>query len=186
FLAKMATGYWNVMDPTNGFLALHTALLPHLDIEKIAKRYFFENDLLFRLGLVRAVVLDIPMRAHYGEEKSNLSVVNSLFTFPYRLTIRFAKRMIYRYFLRDFNLGSVLFLMGGFLFSAGAAYGFYHWLRSALTGQIATSGMVMIAALPVLLGFQMLGFALLFDVWMTPNEPVYPYLAAEAQAEASL
>lgn len=185
FFAKMATGYWNVMDPTNGFLALHTSLLPHLDADKIAQRYFFENDLLFRLGLCRAVVTDMPMRAHYGEEKSNLSVVNSLITFPFRLLLRFLKRMIYRYFLRDFNIGSVLILMGGFLFASGSIFGAYHWILSAVTGQVASSGAVMISALPILLGFQMLGFALLFDVWMTPREPVHPYFAAEAQAETS-
>lgn len=185
FLAKMATGYWNVMDPTNGFVAVHTSLLPHLEPEKISQRYFFENDLLFRLGLCRAVVADMPMRAHYGEEKSNLSVANSLVTFPGKLLVRFLKRMIYRYFLRDFNLGSILFLMGGFLFSAGFTYGLYHWVRSAVTGQLATSGMVMISALPVLMGFQMIGFALLFDVWLTPKDPVHPYLEAEAQAAPS-
>lgn len=180
FLAKFTTGYWNVMDPTNGYVAIHASLLPLLDPERITKRYFFENDLLFRLGLIQALVVDVPMKAIYADENSNLSVSHSLLTFPFRFLTRAVKRIVYRYFLRDFNIGSVLLLAGSVLLLLGGTYGFYHWYLSVHTGQLASSGRVMIAALPVLLGFQMLTFALLFDVMMTPKEPLFPYLE-EAQ-----
>lgn len=176
FLAKITTGYWSISDPTNGFLALHSALLPLLEPERIAKRYFFENDLLFRLGLLRAAVADIPMQSHYGDEESGLSVAHSLISFPGKFLVRFLKRVGYRYFLRDFNVGSVLLLCGSALFLFGIVFGFYHWAESLRTGIAATSGTVMLSALPVLLGFQMLTFALLFDVLMTPKEPIHPSL----------
>lgn len=177
FLSKATTGYWNVMDPTNGYFALHLALLPNLEPQKLARRYFFENDLLFRLGLVRAVVLDIPMHASYGEEKSNLSIVHSLTTFPPKFFGRLAKRIFYQYFLRDFHLGSVLLLAGGGLLGGGIAFGLYHWLLSWQSGHVASSGTVMLAALPTMLGFQMVLFTLLFDVLMVPRTPVAGSLA---------
>jgi dolichol-phosphate mannosyltransferase len=176
FLAKITTGYWNLMDPTNGFLAMHANILSLLDMERVSKRYFFENDMLFRLGLIQAHVVDVPMKAVYADEKSNLSISHSLATFPFRFLIRIVKRIFYRYFLRDFSVGSVLLLAGIALLSTGSLYGLHHWLISIQTGQLASSGRVMIAALPVLLGFQMLTFALLFDVMMTPKEALFPYL----------
>lgn len=176
FLSKVSTGYWNIMDPTNGFLAMHASLLLILETDKISQRYFFESDLLFRLGLLRAVVKDIPMTAVYGSEKSNLSVSHSLLTFPGKIVVRTLKRIVYQYFLRDFNVVSVLFLSGLLLFLGGFFFGAYHWFLSYKTGQIASSGTVMVSALPLLLGFQMLTFCLLFDVVRTPTEPLHPHL----------
>jgi glycosyltransferase involved in cell wall biosynthesis len=177
FLAKLANGYWHVMDPTNGFIAMRTVLLPVIDHERISNRYFFENDLLFRLSLVRASVVDVPMAARYGDERSNLSAFHSLVSFPARFLWRFGVRIAYRYFLRDFNVGSVSLLTSLVLLLGGAGLGVWHWVRSVQTGVPASSGTVMLAALPVLLGFQLLTFALLYDVETTPREPISPYLA---------
>ena len=66
FVSKLASGYWNVMDPTNGFTAIHASVLKVLPLEKIDERYFFESDMLFRLNTVRAVVKELPMEASYG------------------------------------------------------------------------------------------------------------------------
>ena len=176
FLAKLTTGYWNISDPTNGYIALHSSLLPILETERISKRYFFENDLLFRLSLLRAVVVDVPMKAHYADEKSNLSISHTLVSFPGKFFVRFLKRVVYRYFLRDFHMGTILLLAGTVLLCAGGGFGAYHWMESTRTGVVASSGTVMLAALPVLLGFQMLTFTLLFDVLMTPKDPIFPNL----------
>ena len=164
------------MDPTNGYIAIHSRIFRSLEIDRLSKRYFFENDLLFRLGLIRAAVIDVPMVANYGDESSSLSVWNSFFSFPMRFLSRIWKRICYRYFIRDFNAGSVLLLSGFFLFHAGVFFGLYHWWRSIHTGQIASSGTVMLAALPTLLGFQLLVFALLYDVITTPKDPIQSLL----------
>jgi len=176
FMAKATTGYWTIMDPTNGYFAIHLSLLPHLETKKLARRYFFENDLLFRLGLIRAVVRDVPLLAHYGDEVSNLSVSNSLITFPSRFASRFVKRIAYLYFVRDFSVASILLVTGGFLFAGGIAFGAWRWILSFESGLLASSGTVMLAALPITIGFQMLLFALLFDVLMVPKIPIHPAL----------
>lgn len=176
FMAKLTTGYWNIMDPTNGFIALHSSLLPVLETERLAKRYFFENDLLFRLSLCRAVVCDVPIPSRYADEKSNLSISHSLFTFPFLFLIRFCKRLAYRYFLRDFSVGSVFLIFGALFSLSGLIFGIYHWRISALSGQIASSGTVMLAALPTLMGFQMFCFAVIYDVLMVPRDALHPSL----------
>jgi hypothetical protein len=81
FFAKLSTGYWNVMDPTNGFLALHAEVGRRLPFERIAKRFFFESDMLFHLGLLRAKVVDFPMEASYTNSKSNLTISSILLPF---------------------------------------------------------------------------------------------------------
>lgn len=74
FVTKFSTGYWEVFDPTNGFTAIHARVAAELPFEKIAPGYFFESDLLFRLGTLRAVVVEVPMAARYEDEESNLRI----------------------------------------------------------------------------------------------------------------
>ena len=172
FAAKAVTGYWHVMDPNNGYTAVHRTALTRIDLSQLAKDYFFETDLLFRLYTARAVVTDVPMEAVYGDERSGLRISRILLGFPPRYVARFAKRLAYTYFVRDFNAGSLQALLGAPLLAFGAAFGAYHWRLSHLTGLPATSGTVMVAAMPVILGFQLLLSALSFDVANVPARPL--------------
>ena len=40
FLVKAASGYWNIMDPTNGYTAIHKRVLEKLNLEKYIERDF--------------------------------------------------------------------------------------------------------------------------------------------------
>ncbi|MEO8883874.1 MAG: glycosyltransferase family 2 protein, partial [Devosia sp.] len=78
FLTKLSTGYWHIMDPTNGYFAIRASIVPLLPAGKIAQRYFFESDLLFRLNLLGARVVDIPMPSRYNGEASSLQPYREL------------------------------------------------------------------------------------------------------------
>lgn len=173
---KIASGYWDIMDPTNGYTALHAKLLPLIQIEKISERYFFESDMLFRLGTVNAMVMDIPIPARYGSEESNLDIVRVLRTFPRLYLTRFFKRIIYKYFLRDLNVGSVELVAGVLLLMFGVVFGATEWVASAEQQQAASSGTVMLAALPIILGFQLLLSFLSFDVGNVPRSALHTRL----------
>jgi dolichol-phosphate mannosyltransferase len=175
---KVSSGYWDVMDPTNGFTALHASVCRALPLDKIAKDYFFESDMLFRLATLRAVVVDVPMPARYGAEKSSLRVGRVAATFPWRYLVRAIKRCFYGYFLRDFNAGTVLFVAGFALMTFGAIFGGIHWHRSIASGIPATSGTIMVAALPVLLGGHLLLSALNYDIANVPRRPLHLQLDA--------
>lgn len=177
---KVASGYWDVMDPTNGFTAIHARVLALLPLEKIADDYFFESDVLFRLGTLRAVVLDMPMHARYDGAPSNLRVGSVVARFPGRYLARFFKRILYGYFLRDFNAGTVQLVLAALLTLGGGAFGLWHWYLSVTTGIPATSGTVMLAALPVLLGGHLLLSAINFDIANVPRRPIHPFLDAGA------
>ena len=139
FLTKLSTGYWNLFDPTNGYTAIDARVAATLPMDQIAKRYFFESDLLFRLGVMRAKVVDLPMESHYGDEESNLSVTNCLCTFPWYHVRNFVKRILYNYFLRNFSVASLNLVLGLTLCGFGAAFGALSWARERYGRQLCHS-----------------------------------------------
>lgn len=176
FLAKLSTGHWQVMDPTNGFTAIHADLLPWLHLERVEQRYFFETDLLFRLGIINAVVQDVPMPARYGDEQSHLRIGQALFEFSGKHLMRLFKRIFYTYFLRGFNLGSVCLLMALPLLLFSLVFGLSEWHRSVSTGIPATAGSIMLAAMPGLIGIQLLLAFFGQDMARTPAIPLHRLL----------
>jgi len=172
FLVKAASGYWSVFDPCNGFLALRVTQLQSMRLEMLAERYFFEISLLCEAYSVRAVLRDVPMPPRYADEQSSLSPAKSLVEFLPRLVARFARRLGYTYFLHDFNLVSVFLCAGTPLLSFGFGWSAYHWYRSYATGVVASSGTVIIGALTIILGFQLLLQAVVLDVQNEPGRQV--------------
>ena len=173
FLTKLSSGYWGVFDPTNGFTAIHATAAALLPFDKISRRYFFESDMLFRLGTIDAVVCDIPMTAKYAGEQSGIRIASVLPEFTVNNLRNFAKRIVYSYFLRDFNLASIELLLAALLLTFGTVFGVYEWNRSSRTGTPASAGTVMLSALPILLGAQLLIAFLNYDVTRAPQIPIH-------------
>ncbi len=176
FMCKLSSGYWSIFDPTNGFTAIHAAVLRQLPLDKISERYFFESDMLFRLSTVRAVVTDVPMTAIYGDETSGLAIHRVLLPFLAGHARNFLKRIFYNYFLRDFQLASIEWVLGPILALGGFAFGLDNWIVGSQTNTPATAGTVMIAALPIIVGVQMTLGALNYDIQNTPQRPLHPAL----------
>jgi glycosyltransferase involved in cell wall biosynthesis len=172
FMSKVSSGYWNLMDPTNGYTAIHCGALSILPLSKIERRYFFESDMLFRLNTVRAVVREVPMKSIYGLEKSNLSIIKTLCDFPLQHLVRFGKRIFYNYLLRDFNVCSMELIAGLGLLVFGVVFGAYHWYLSVTHNYATATGTIMLAVLPIILGVQFLLAATSHDVANVPAEPL--------------
>ena len=172
FVNKLVNGYWNVMDPTNGFLAIAEPALKHLPLEKIDDRFFFEQDMLFRLNTIRAVVMDFPMNARYDEETSNLKIWKVFFSFPLKYARRFIKRIFYSYFLRDFNIGSLELILAFIFLGFGFIFGSIKWFHSIESMHPATTGTVILAGLPIILGFQSFLSFLHYDLANIPQKPI--------------
>lgn len=172
FLAKASTGYWDILDPTNGYTAIHADALRRLDVHKISERYFFETDILFRLNLARAVVVDVPLDARYGDEVSNLKISRIVGEFAYKHTRNAFKRVFYNYFLRDFTIASVELVAGGTLVLLGTAFGLVSWAHSFESGSATPAGTVMLAALPIMLGLQLLLAFLAYDIARVPRRRI--------------
>jgi glycosyltransferase involved in cell wall biosynthesis len=169
FLTKASSGYWRIMDPTNGYTAIHSVALRALPLDRLANRYFFESDMLFRLYNARAVVLDIPMDARYSDEKSSLAIHRVLLPFLLLNLRNLGKRFIYSYFVRDFNIASVMAIVGLPLLIFGVIFGAAEWIESNRLGTTASAGTVMVAALPIIVGLQLILSALSFDLNNQPQ-----------------
>jgi len=172
FITKAASGYWNVFDPTNGFFALDGHTLTQINFEDLHPRYFFESSMLCALYSVGAVIADIPIPAKYGDEISSLSVWKTLIEFPPLLFQRFTHRIWLRYFVLDFSVASLSLIIGLALLLFGGSWGLYWWYQSILTKIAATAGTVIIAALPVILGFQLILQFLTLDIQNIPIKPL--------------
>ena len=169
FASKLACGYWNMLDVTNGYTAIRTAVLRRLDLDKVSDRYFFETSMLIELNILRANVVDVEMPARYGDEQSSMRLSRVLGTFPGLLVRGLARRFYWRYLIEDFSVVSICVLTGLPLAAFGVVFGGWRWYSSARTGLPATAGTVFVAALPIILGFQLLLAAVLLDVLSSPT-----------------
>lgn len=186
FMTKLSSGYWNMFDPTNGYTAISAAVLSHLPLHKVKRRYFFESDMLFRLGTLHALVLDLPMTAVYADEQSGLKIRRIFLDFLGGNIGNFCKRVFYGYFLRGFSIASLELLAGLFFLLFGVVFGAQGWASSIATGQAATTGTVMLAALPVILGVQLRLSFLAFDIGAIPHSPIAPLLPPKRMAAGLL
>jgi glycosyltransferase involved in cell wall biosynthesis len=169
--SKLSSGYWNITDPTNGFTAIHRKALEAIQLDKLRKTYFFESDLLFRLSIVNAVVMDVPMVSVYGNEKSNLKIRKVIFEFPWRHTVNLHKRLFYKYYLREWSVASFELPVGIGLTIFGAWFGLARYFEASGAGQATTAGQVTLSALALILGVQLLLSFLAYDVQSEPRVP---------------
>jgi glycosyltransferase involved in cell wall biosynthesis len=186
FLTKFSSGYWDIFDPTNGYTAIHGRVAARLPFDRLAPRYFFESDMLFRLGLLRAVVRDVPMPARYGGEPSSLRLPGTVVRFASRHVVNTTRRFFYSYFLHDFSAASIELLLGSGLLVFGVTFGAVNWAASIAQGVGAYTGTIVLAALSVILGVQLLLAFLHFDVGRVPREAVHPQLVRRRNAEEAL
>lgn len=173
FMTKLSSGYWDLFDPTNGYTAIHSDVASHLPFHKISQRYFFETDMLFRLNTLRAVVIDIPMDAKYGDEVSNLKISKIVGEFLFKHVRNFGKRIFYNYYLRDMSLASIELPVGVAMLLFGSFFGAFHWLNSVQSGVPTAGGAIMISALTVILGMQFLMAFIGYDVYSVPRRPFH-------------
>lgn len=171
FWSKLSSGYWRVTDPNNGYTAIHRSVLEKIDLEKVSQRYFFESDMLFRLNLAGAVVEDVSLPARYGNEKSNLKIRKVLFEFPWKYTRNMVKRVVYRYFLREWSIASFELPAGLGLSVFGVWFGLASFFAANAAGRETTAGQVTIASLSIILGFQLLLSFLSYDIQSEPKIP---------------
>lgn len=164
FMLKMASGYWKIFDPTNGYFAITSEGWEQLMQNRLAPRYFFESSLLIEMGIAKLRICDVPMDASYGNETSHLSIRRTIFEFPIKIMIGLLRRIKYQYFIFDFSVGSVFLVSGLFFCLFGIVFGAINWINNAVNGIETATGTVMISVLPLIIGFQMLLQFLLLDV----------------------
>ena len=169
FLIKLASGYWNLFDPTNGFTAVSAKTLRRLNFERLEDRFLFESSVLVELYNLIVPVKQVAMPAVYNGETSSLSIWKSLIEFPLYLLAALTRRFVHRYIWQDFTAVSVFIIVGLLSILFGVTFGAYHWIMSFQTMQPATAGTVMLSGMPIILGFQLLLEAIVLDIQNVPK-----------------
>jgi glycosyltransferase involved in cell wall biosynthesis len=169
FLTKLASGYWYVVDPQNGYLVIRRGVWERLDPDRISDGYFFENDMLVGLNILDIPVKDVPIEARYGDERSYLRVRRVLFAFAFLLIARTFYRVYTKYMLRDFSPIALFLLAGIPLFVWGIAFGAYQWWIHLQQGTVTPTGTVIVSVVPLILGFQLILQALVLDIQNSPR-----------------
>jgi dolichol-phosphate mannosyltransferase len=178
FLTKIASGYWNIFGPTNGYTAIHASIIHLLGDSKIHRRYFFESSMLIELGMQRAVICDVlHISARYQDETSSLSEWKTMFEFPPLMFAGFLHRVFLWYFIRDFGVVSMLFLFGTFFSIFGIIFGVYHWYVSPQLVAPAPTGIVMLVVLPIIMEFQLAIQTLIVDIQNIPTKSLHKEIA---------
>tara|TARA_B100000131_G_scaffold314567_1_gene351614 strand:+ start:87 stop:1055 length:969 start_codon:yes stop_codon:yes gene_type:complete len=168
FLNKLSTGYWELFDPTNGFIAFKNSALKKLRLDKVDNRYFFESDLLFQCSLNDICFTQMPMKSIYSNEVSSLKPIGEIIKFGRQHIINFFKRIIYQYFLLDFNIGSFELLSGSI---TGIILIFFMtkiYLKGYIENQFATPGEANLIALLSIITVQLLLGFLYYDSTQQP------------------
>jgi len=168
FLTKAASGYWNLVDPQNGYTAITRECLERLPLDRLAERYEFENDQLIWLNILGARAVDVPIPALYGSEVSNIRmpvVVPRLLQLLFR---GFWRRVWQKYVLWSFSAVGLLLITGCLLLAFGTIVGIWATIYS-IGPREASTGTWLLAVAPSIVGIQFLVQALALDIQATPQ-----------------
>ena len=123
-LTKIASGYWQLMDPQNGYTAISRRALERIDPNNIYPRYGYCNDILVRLNTYsfKAINVNHPARYDIGEI-SGIKYRTYIFRLSRLLLKDFFWRMKEKYIILNFHplvffyfFGTVSILTSLFLF----------------------------------------------------------------------
>jgi len=172
FLTKIASGYWNIFDPTSGYTAIHREALSRLNLDNLNKSYFFETDMLIGLYKIQAVVKDVEIANRYGDEESQLNPIHISLTFPWLLIKATLKRILWRYFIIDFTAVSLFIVIGLPMFLYGFGFGLYNWISNHMKNVPTPVGTIMITVILLFFGFQFLLQSFVLDIQNIPQTPI--------------
>jgi glycosyltransferase involved in cell wall biosynthesis len=164
FFTKIASGYWQVADSQSGYTAVSLETLRLLDLDRLYARYGFPNDLLVHLNVWNRRVRDYPSRPIYGVgEQSGIRLRKVVPAISWLLLKGFFWRMKEKYVIRDFHPLVLFYLLGMALSGAGFALGFLEVVLRLMGNPIPAATIVLVALL-VVSGLQLLLFAMWFDM----------------------
>ncbi len=168
FATKMASGYWHLFDPQNGYTAITKESLARIDLDRISQGYSFENDLLVTLNIANVRARDVPIPGVYGEEVSGMKMHKVIPQISSLLIRGFWRRIFRKHVMMSFSPIALMLFMGMFLTLVGVGAGIWV-VAHTLGAPTASAGSVLLSVGPLLVGINMLVQALAMDMRETPE-----------------
>jgi glycosyltransferase involved in cell wall biosynthesis len=169
FGTKLASGYWHLFDPQNGYTAISREALSRIDLSKVARGYSFENDMLIWLCIANVRAKDVPVPAVYGNEVSGMRMRKVIPELCRLLFAGFWRRIFLKYVLMSFSPIALMLFTGLVLIAGGAATGVWALVETPYRSA-PTAGTVLLSVAPILVGVNMLVHALTLDIQQSPGQ----------------
>jgi glycosyltransferase involved in cell wall biosynthesis len=164
-LTKIASGYWSMMDPQNGYTAISKRALERININDMYPRYGYCNDLLVRLNINSFRVINVPHPARYGMETSGIRYSSYIVNLSKLLLKDFIWRMKAKYVVISFH-PLVLFYLAGAVFTVlGTLLGMYSLYYKFIQGHPIFVPLTL-SLIVFGFGIQALFFAMFYDMQM--------------------
>lgn len=154
-LTRVATGYWHMADPQNGYTAISRHALESIPFERLYDRYGFANDLLAMLNGHEFTVADVTHRAVYGDERSDIHYATFVPTLSWLLLRRFLWRLSTRYLVRGFNPVVIAYPVGAIAIvvaAIGGTYALVGGIAQPVVGGLASLTLGLVGVLLVVIG----------------------------------
>ena len=167
-LTKIGSGYWSIVDPQNGYVAVSTKALRSLSLDRISTRYDFENDFLCHMRMIDARVIDVQIPARYRDEVSTIQIIPTMLRIAKTLWKGFWRRILIKNLLWSFTLIPVFLFLGLIGLTLAGFAGF--WAVSNSLGQnLMSSGTASFIAILIISSFQLLLTSFILDVISEPK-----------------
>ena len=171
FLTKIASGYWKMMDPQNGYTAISKYALENVGIQNMYEYYGYCNDLLVKLNAKGMRIADVAMPAVYGDEESSIKYSAYIRKVSKMLLANFLWRLKVKYLILDFHPLAFFYVFGALttlvsLLGAGwSVYAKFAWgdslfVRGSLSLMLFMTGSLFLM------------FAMLFDMQVNESKEV--------------
>jgi len=163
FLTKVGSGYWQIMDPQNGYTAISKGVLKQINVDSIYYYYGYLNNILVKLNVYGYNIGDIAMPAKYGNEKSSIKYSKYIFKVSGLLLKDFSWRLKMKYVVLSFHPLVLFYLFGIILTPIGLFSGLFSLYHKYVMGE-ALFVRGALSLLVFIIGVQFLLFAMLFDM----------------------
>jgi glycosyltransferase involved in cell wall biosynthesis len=163
FITKIGSGYWQIMDPQNGYTAISRQALEVIDLDSVYPYYGYCNDLLIKLNAFGMRVMDVVIPARYGNEKSSIKYSKYIRKVSPMLFRGFLWRLRIKYTVLDFHPLVLFYFLGMLALPLSVLLGFWGLLQLLLQNPLP-SYYPLLGFLVLGAGLQMLLFGMLFDM----------------------
>ena len=81
YISRLTTKNFQLKDVTNGLFGIKSNILKVINLKKIKKNYFFEQDLIFRISRKKIKIFQVNSEVIYDNENSSLNTLGSIIPF---------------------------------------------------------------------------------------------------------
>lgn len=162
-LTKIGSGYWDLMDPQNGYAAASRKALETIDLDSVYTYYGYVNDILIKLNAYGMRVNDVVIPARYGNEKSSINYRKYVLKVSPMLFSGFLWRLKTKYVLLSFHPLVFFYVASMALLPSGLIFDFWILVQKLMRNPVSPN-YPLLGVFMTLMGIQLLFFAMFFDM----------------------